>query len=74
MNVGRYGPGWWALYAAAWHSRWPAVRNGVGVQEKDGTFSRVPVDPKAVAIMAAQDADEGIAAFNGAFGHDVEEE
>ena len=65
--VKRFGSEWWQLYAIAWQGRWPSVRGGIGVQEKDGSFNRIPVDPGAVATMAAQDADEGIAAFNSTF-------
>jgi molybdopterin synthase catalytic subunit len=60
----RYGPEWWALYAVAWQDRWPVARRGVEIHHKTGGTEVVPGDRVAVAVMAAQDADEGIAAFN----------
>jgi hypothetical protein len=63
-TVERFGPEWWTLYAAAWHVRWTPVRNGIGVQRADGGYERQSVDRSAIALMAIQDADEGIAAFN----------
>ncbi len=66
--VERFGPEWWTLYAAAWQTRWTPVRDGVGIQRPDKGYERVPVNRAAVVLMAAQDADDGIAAFNEVFG------
>jgi len=66
--VERFGPEWWALYAAAWDRRWSTAKIEHERSERsvDHFDHRVLQKPNgmAVAIMCKQDADEGVEAFN----------
>lgn len=56
-KVERFGAEWWALYAAAWQSRWTA-------EQRQSVLDVRRSSPTAVVLMCQQDADQGIAAFN----------
>lgn len=65
QKIERFGPEWWALYAAAWQALWPASVGGTSVREKNG-WTKLPADVPLCVRHAVREADEGMDAFNGA--------
>lgn len=61
--VERFGPEWYALYAAAWQALWPSARGGTR-EHTGGAWKIIPVDVSACVQRAVRDADEGTEAFN----------
>jgi hypothetical protein len=62
MKPQRFGPEWWALYAASW-AQFRRTSTAVRVQQPDKTYTNEPVPAKDIARLCMREADEGLAAF-----------
>jgi hypothetical protein len=62
MTPQRFGPEWWALYAASW-AQFRRTSTAVRVQQPDKTYASELISPKDIARLCMREADEGLVAF-----------